>query len=120
MRFEGSFYRLGRIEPAPEGYRIEVELAADHPVYAGHFPGKPVVPGACTLTIVRECLAQAVGRRLMFGRIKECKFVSALVPRAGLTLVLDLKTDGCGFLRGQVLCGERTILKLQAELRPDD
>ena len=120
MSFEGSFYRIGRIESAPAGYCIEVELAADHPLYAGHFPGKPVVPGVCTLTIVRECLGRAVGRRLMFGRIKECKFVSALVPCAGLTLLLDLETDGCERVRGRVLCGERTVLKLNAELRSDE
>ena len=42
---------------AQEGhYAFRVRLDASHPVYRGHFPGHPVLPGVCTLQLVRECL----------------------------------------------------------------
>ena len=40
---------------AQEGhYAFRVRLDASHPVYRGHFPGHPVLPGVCTLQLVRE------------------------------------------------------------------
>ena len=39
---------------AQEGhYAFRVRLDASHPVYRGHFPGHPVLPGVCTLQLVR-------------------------------------------------------------------
>ncbi|MFQ7386709.1 MAG: hypothetical protein ACLRM8_02525 [Alistipes sp.] len=38
---------------AQEGhYAFRVRLDASHPVYRGHFPGHPVLPGVCTLQLV--------------------------------------------------------------------
>lgn len=41
---------------AEDRFTFRVRLDAAHPIYAGHFPGNPVLPGVCTLQIVRECL----------------------------------------------------------------
>ena len=37
---------------AEDRLAFRVRLDAAHPVYAGHFPGNPVLPGVCTLQIV--------------------------------------------------------------------
>lgn len=61
---------------AQEGhYAFRVRLDASHPVYRGHFPGHPVLPGVCTLQIVRECLNRGTGRRFRYAAIRECKFL---------------------------------------------
>lgn len=51
---------------AEDRLAFRVRLDAAHPVYAGHFPGNPVLPGVCTLQIVRECLERGTGRRHRF------------------------------------------------------
>lgn len=94
MRLEGSFYRVKSSTVVEGGYDFELVLVKDHPIYEGHFPGQPVVPGMCTLTIVRECLASVFGKAVMFSSIKECKFLSALIPDKDLDLVLHMNISG--------------------------
>ena len=39
---------------AQEGhYAFRVRLDASHQVFRGHFPGHPMLPGVCTLQLVR-------------------------------------------------------------------
>ena len=88
MRLEGNFYTIHAITTGNPGeYTISAELFADHPIYKGHFPEQPVVPGVCTLTVIRECLAKIVGREVTFTAIKECKYLSALIPQLRATVV---------------------------------
>lgn len=35
-------------------FRATLEINARHRIFAGHFPGQPVVPGACLLQMVKE------------------------------------------------------------------
>lgn len=77
---------------AQEGhYAFRVRLDASHPVYRGHFPGHPVLPGVCTLQLVRECLNRGTGRRFRYAAIRECKFLGMVVPQADELLEIDIR-----------------------------
>ena len=76
---------------AEDRLAFRVRLDAAHPVYAGHFPGNPVLPGVCTLQIVRECLERGTGRRHRFTAIRECKFLGMVVPQADELLEIDIR-----------------------------
>ena len=78
---------------AQEGhYAFRVRLDASHPVYRGHFPGHPVLPGVCTLQLVRECLNRGTGRRFRYAAIRECKFLGMVVPQADELLEIDISS----------------------------
>lgn len=97
-------------------------LDAAHPVYAGHFPGNPVLPGVCTLQIVRECLERGTGRRHRFTAIRECKFLGMIVPQADTLLDIDIRLADDGTAAKKVTCvvtnNEKTVLKLKATATP--
>ncbi len=118
MRLEGEFYRPIELDIEDGHFTAVVELAADHPIYAGHFPEQAVVPGVCTLTIVRECLGLILDSEVYFSSVKECKFTSALTPAQGLRLHLDFILDGEGTLKGSVVREDdgQTIIKLKATI----
>ena len=60
----------------------------EHAIFAGHFPGQPIVPGVCMLQIIKECLEQAVGHKLMLAQAANIKFLTMLVPEAGKEISL--------------------------------
>lgn len=90
MRFEGDFYKIKRIECLENGqFNAVVEISAKHQIFDGHFPEQAVVPGVCTLMMVKDCLSKIKHREILFSSIKECKYLSALFPAEGLKIVLD-------------------------------
>ena len=93
MRLADDFYTLIDSKRTERGWDAEVELNPAHGIYGGHFPGPPVVPGVCTLTIIRELLADFSGRGIRFSAIRECKFVGAIVPEPGLRLHFSMELE---------------------------
>lgn len=117
MRLEDNFYKIHAIEKTDVGYKVEVELMATHPIYEGHFPQQAVVPGVCTLTIIRECLARILSKPVAFVGIKECKYVSALIPQNDLRCVINLTlTEGVVNAVVVRVDSLQTVLKLKANL----
>lgn len=50
-----NFYKIIHRKEREDGKReIEIELNPGHALYQGHFPGQPVVPGVCTLQMIKE------------------------------------------------------------------
>lgn len=120
MRLEGNFYNIDSIiEVSTDSYRVEVTLAPEHEIYKGHFPSQAVVPGVCTLTIIRECLSSILAREVSFSTIKECKYVSALLPQQDLRITINLTlTDGTKLRANVERCdNDQSVLKLRADIR---
>ena len=73
---------------------LELAIPADHPAYAGHFPGAPVLPG---VVLLDAALAAARAHGTLGAgpfRIAHAKFFRFVTP--GDTLVLQQRagTDG--------------------------
>lgn len=69
---------------AAEGHSIDwrgpsQRIAADHPSLAGHFPGRPVVPGVVLLDCVRVAVADLQPGWRLAG-LPNVKFLSPLLP----------------------------------------
>ena len=72
-------------------------IAADHPVFAGHFPGRPIVPGALLLSLVMVAVQAHPGLHAWLGappRIDNAKFLAAVTP--GSDLRIELRTESGG------------------------
>ncbi|MEG1983126.1 MAG: hypothetical protein RR037_05270 [Alistipes sp.] len=77
-------------------FEAEVSLNADHPLFAGHFPGRPVLPGVCQLHIVKDLVERHIGRMLNCRTARELKFLSPIIPshETCLRIVISLTTNG--------------------------
>lgn len=73
---------------------LPLHLAPDHPAFAGHFPGHPIVPGVVLLDEALQALASAEGIELGALQVSVAKF---LVPvRPGESLGLNFRSTGTG------------------------
>jgi len=63
---------------------VPLPIPADHPAYAGHFPGQPILPGVVLLDAALHVLASLQGG--VAGQIKSAKFLHPVVPGEPLTL----------------------------------
>lgn len=86
-------------------FEAEVSLNADHPLFAGHFPERPILPGVCQMHIVKELAEQHIGRSLSCRSVRELKFLSPVVPAHDLRLqivVVLTTTDNSIGLQGSI------------------
>lgn len=84
---------------------LSLPVAADHPAYAGHFPGRPILPGVVLLDEAIQALAGQHGLDAASGQIKAAKFLSPVSP--GEPLRLHFTATATGIFRFEVLAGER-------------
>jgi 3-hydroxymyristoyl/3-hydroxydecanoyl-(acyl carrier protein) dehydratase len=71
-----------------------LQVAADHPAYAGHFPGRPLLPGVALLAEVMRAVARSTGRGAERWTLVAAKFLQPVTPGLALTLVQSATPDG--------------------------
>jgi 3-hydroxyacyl-[acyl-carrier-protein] dehydratase len=66
-------------------------VPADHPAFAGHFPGMPVLPGAALLDEVLHILEEDLALDPVEWQIASAKFLEPVRP--GDTLIVEHSAD---------------------------
>lgn len=84
-----------------------LSIAADHPAYAGHFPGRPVLPGVVLLDAALNALGCAGPAPSRHWELSNAKFLSAVRP--GETLTLQHETLPNGSVRFAIHAAERAV-----------
>ncbi len=92
-------------QPGMMGLSLSLFIAADHPAYAGHFPGNPILPGVVLLDEALHTLAAREGFALPAGQIKSAKFFSPVVPTDALRL--NYAARAAGVFHFEVVAGDR-------------
>lgn len=89
---------------APEMPVIPLPFEPDHPAFAGHFPGRPIIPGVQLLDRVQRIVE--LEHDLILGGLLVAKFLGPAAPGEMLELDYDI---GNGQLRFEIRCGTRRI-----------
>ena len=82
-------------------------VPVDHPAFAGHFPGTPILPGVVLLDTVIHSIAAATGIALDLCEISSVKFLSPASP--GNELVIHHTILANGTIRFDIEEGMRKI-----------
>lgn len=86
-------------------YRWTVPV--DHPAFAGHFPGRPIVPGVVLLDQAILFAEQWLGQPAIAWQIGNAKFLSPVGP--GETLLFALQRKASGGIGFTVQAAERAV-----------
>ncbi|MFP5408395.1 MAG: hypothetical protein ACLGGY_03850 [Gammaproteobacteria bacterium] len=79
-------------------------IAADHPAYAGHFPGQPILPGVVLLDAALHALATQRGLAWDAVQLNAAKFLSPVRP--GEALTLHASASPAGGIRFEIRCSD--------------
>ena len=79
---------------------VERRIAADHPAFAGHFPGRPVLPGVVLLTEVLQAIQAVPEMVVAIGSepvLAAAKFVAPVRGACCLRIGLRLAAGALAF-----------------------
>lgn len=71
-----------------------LHIAVDHPAFAGHFPGRPIVPGVVLLDEALRAIAAACAPQARHWQLGAAKFIRPVQP--GEPLHLSWRPPGPG------------------------
>lgn len=111
--FKTPFYTVQKIDSLGNLHTITIKLNIEHPIYKGHFPQQPVVPGVCTLQIIKECVSDITKKDIRYSTIPSCKFTSLIVPSEEL-IELTIDLDANYSCNASVNILGQSVLKLKA------
>ena len=84
-----AFYKRTSETKTENGFIIDVKLNSEHEVYEGHFPGKPVAPGAALTQMVLDEAIRLTNGEKKVTEFRQIKFLSVIDP----TQVQDLELE---------------------------
>ncbi len=63
-----------------------IDIPADHPAFAGHFPRNPILPGVVLIDETLQAIASLTGVSLNHCYLTSIKFLNVVRPGQALTL----------------------------------
>lgn len=87
--------------------RAELMIAADHPAFAGHFPGMPIVPGVVLLDEALHAIGATIGVDLSACQISSVKFLSPVSPAEPVAVSYEISANRA--LRFDITSSDRKV-----------
>ena len=83
-----------------------LHVAADHPAFAGHFPGQPIVPAVVLLAEALAAIEAATGDPVRTWTLASAKFLVPVLPGTPIALAHEPSATGCRF---EIRAGSQVI-----------
>ncbi|MBO9611512.1 MAG: 3-hydroxyacyl-ACP dehydratase [Dyadobacter sp.] len=111
-----DLYTITSLEQVPGQITCTLQIDATHPVFQGHFPGAPVLPGVVQVEMVKAVLSKALEKAFALKEMSTCKFLEVLNPAETpeLTLHIQYKGDEVLDVNASGKHGEKTYFKARA------
>ena len=117
-----NFYEITSKEASEDSssFNIEIEVNSLHPIFKGHFPDNPVMPGVCMLQIIKEITEEIVKSKLFMQKCANVKFMALINPEINPVLQLHLnisQNEGIIKVKSTTSFEDTLALKMSAEYR---
>ena len=124
----GSFFTISNIEsvtrlPDHRQYYAMVSFNTGHAIFAGHFPGNPIVPGVCQIQVVKEVLECILEKPTRLIQSDNIKFLSIIDPTRVIKIGIDLSVrqdeQNCYMVIASLNDGANSVLKFRGKFEEE-
>jgi len=75
-----QIYHINFIQTEGQGAKISLQLKAEHPIFVGHFPSFPILPGVVQIEMARQLLQVVLNESLLMVSSSTVKFTQMINP----------------------------------------
>src|ERR1700742_5102343 len=111
-----DFFTYTNLQTEGNKLTANIHLNADHPIFKGHFPGQPIVPGVCMMQIVKEVLEAHIKQLTRLVKASDLKFLAFINPEEQKDIQLEIITGIDGDLvktDARLLDGDTALFKFK-------
>ncbi|MEO7522815.1 MAG: 3-hydroxyacyl-ACP dehydratase [Ferruginibacter sp.] len=114
---QGNFFTVADKTSAGKTIVTTLDINALHPIFEGHFPGQPVVPGVCMMQMIKELVETELKYKMQLRKADHLKFLAVINPIENPTIFAEVSYDdndaGNVFVTGRLYKNETTFLKFK-------
>ncbi|HEX2395452.1 MAG TPA: hypothetical protein VHI78_08900 [Bacteroidales bacterium] len=116
-----NLYHITSLEYNTDSGVLNAQLALNksHPVFEGHFPGNPILPGVCTVQIAKELLCKVLQGNFRLSKAANIKYLGFVSPVSTPVIrfqmiikQIDTLVTNCSVT---VIAGENTVCSFKGE-----
>jgi 3-hydroxyacyl-[acyl-carrier-protein] dehydratase len=111
-----ELYSITPGDVTENSWSFTVEFNTNHPLFDGHFPGFPIVPGAVLVQMVRELAEFQLKKKIRLKELTQVKFLKMVLPAetTQLDVVLQVSIEEVLKVKATFNVGEISYCKLSA------
>ena len=116
--FRNDLFTHSEFERIEDGFRTTIFFNWEYPVFNGHFPEKPVVPGVLLMQMVKECFETFLSISVVLTGA-DLKFTNPVTPQTAPELKLEVtfvNDDNKYKVKSNGYDGETKFFKINIEL----
>jgi 3-hydroxyacyl-[acyl-carrier-protein] dehydratase len=116
-----DFFTISSLQKENNYFNIVLELNAKHKIFEGHFPGQPVMPGACLLQMVKEITEDILHKKIQLVKADTLKFLQVINPHEcnvlQMNLTCSIPEDGIANISANLSNGSAVCFKFSGSFR---
>jgi 3-hydroxyacyl-[acyl-carrier-protein] dehydratase len=117
-----DLYTIQSLSESQNEIQATVLLRADHPIFKGHFPGQPVLPGVCMMEMISEITGHYMRKQFRISAGPMIKFLRMIDPSKNPLISIEIKyqtTYSDTITNGKLFAGSAIFMKFQLTLISD-
>jgi 3-hydroxyacyl-[acyl-carrier-protein] dehydratase len=117
-----NFYEIKSKEAGEDSgtFDFQIKVNSSHPIFKGHFPDNPVMPGVCMMQIIKEITEEIIHSKLFMQKCANVKFMALINPEINPVLQLQLnisQVEEIVKVKSTTKFNDTIALKMSAEYR---
>jgi len=119
MTLLNDFFFILHQELAADSVKAKISINQHHKIFEGHFPGMPVVPGACMVQVILEIMEMAAGKQVRLTEADAIKFLSMMNPKENKeidVMISYVEEPGRILINANLFSGSLIFFKLKGVL----
>ena len=93
---QNDFFSFTALQTEGNLVKTTISLNAAHPIFKGHFPEQPILPGACMLQMVKEIVETYLNKKIRLTKALDLKYLAFIRPDQGKAFQTEIKIIDLG------------------------
>jgi len=90
---QNDFFTFTGLQTEGNIVKTNIELNAAHPIFKGHFPDQPIVPGVCMVQMVKEIVEASINAETSLLKASDLKFLAFIDPKQNKLIQMELRIN---------------------------